>query len=269
MKYFDAHCHIQFDAYDADREVLIASMTEQEVGGLVVGVDYASSQKAIALAKQHDSLFASVGLHPNDTHLEPFSMDAFRSLASHPKVLAIGECGLDNFRPVDPAAAKAKQREVFEQHVQLAIETDKPLMIHSRPAKGTQDAYEDLIEILGSYKREHGERLRGDIHFFVGGVEEARKLIELDFTLSYTAVLTFARDYDDVVRFAPLSHLLSETDSPYVAPPPNRGSRNDPRAVRAVVQAMADIRNEELETVRMQVLANAGRVFGPALRDLK
>jgi len=269
MKYFDAHCHIQFDAYDADREELIASMVEQEVGGLVVGVDYASSQKAITLAEQHDSLFASVGLHPNDTHLEVFDADAFRALAMHPKVLAIGECGLDNFRPADPDATKAKQREVFEQHVQLAIEADKPLMIHSRPTKGTQDAYIDLIDILGSYKREHGERLRGDIHFFVGGIEEARKLVALDFTLSYTAVLTFARDYDEAVRFIPPTHLLSETDSPYVAPPPNRGSRNDPRAVKAVVQAIADIRAEDPETIRLQILENAGRVFGPALRDLK
>ncbi|MDB5265315.1 MAG: TatD DNase family protein [Parcubacteria group bacterium] len=269
MKYFDAHCHIQFDAYDADREELIASMIEQEVGGLVVGVDYASSEKAISLAEQHDSLFASVGLHPNDTLEEVFDMNVFRTLASHPKVLAIGECGLDNFRPEDVDLSKPKQREVFEQHVQLAIETDKPLMIHSRPSKGTQDAYHDLIDILGSYKREHGERLHGDIHFFVGGVEEARSLIELGFTLSYTAVLTFTHDYDEVVRFAPLTSLLSETDSPYVAPPPNRGSRNDPRAVRAVVRAMAEIRSEDPEMVRSQILSNAERVFGPALRGAK
>lgn len=264
MKYFDAHCHIQFDAYDADRDELIASMKEQEVGALVVGVDYASSQKAVALAEQHDSLWASVGLHPNDAHLEPFDMEAFRALAAHPKVVAIGECGLDNFRPEDPDATKAKQREVFEQHVQLAIELDKPLMIHSRPTKGTQDAYADLIDILSSYKREHGERVRGDIHFFVGGLEEARALVALGFTLSYTAVLTFARDYDDVVRSVPLTHLISETDSPYVAPPPNRGSRNDPRAVKAVVEAMAGIRGEDPDAVRSQILANAQRVFGLA-----
>jgi TatD DNase family protein len=261
MKYFDAHCHIQFDAYDADREALIASMQEQEVGGMVVGVDYDSSQKAVVLAQQHDSLWASVGLHPNDTLDEMFDINAYRTLAAHPKVVAIGECGLDNFRPEDIELSKPKQREVFEQHVQLAIETDKPLMIHSRPAKGTQDAYTNLIDILSSYKREHGERVRGDIHFFVGGIEEARKLIELDFTLSYTAVLTFARDYDDVVRFIPLTHLISETDSPYVAPPPNRGSRNDPRAVRAVVEAIAGIRGEEREVVRAQLLRNAQNVF--------
>ncbi|HEV7121552.1 MAG TPA: TatD family hydrolase [Candidatus Paceibacterota bacterium] len=264
MRYFDAHCHIQFDAYDADRDALIASMDEQEVGGMVVGVDYVSSQKAVALAEQHDSLWASVGLHPNDVHLEEFDATTFRSLAAHPKVVAIGECGLDNFRPEDPSAMKAKQRAVFEQHVQLAIEADKPLMIHARPAKGTQDAYADLIDILGSYQRAHGARVRGDIHFFVGGVEEARALVDLGFTLSYTAVLTFARDYDEVVRSVPLASLISETDSPYVAPPPNRGSRNDPRAVKAVIEAIAGIRNEDPDSVRSQILANAQRVFGLA-----
>lgn len=264
MKYFDAHCHIQFDAYDVDREELIRSMEIEEVGGMVVGVDLESSKKAIALAEQHDSLYAAVGLHPNDVLLESFDMDTYRALAAHPKVRAIGECGLDNFRPTDLSAAKVKQRELFEQHVQLAIEMDKPLMIHSRPSKGTQDAYEDLIDILGSYKQEHGDKLRGDIHFFVGGVEEAQKLVKLGFSLSYTAVLTFARDYDEVVRSIPLTHLISETDSPYVSPPPNRGSRNDPRAVKAVIEAIADIRGEKVEMVRTQILANAGSLFGLA-----
>ena len=135
-------------------------------------------------------------------------------------------------------------------------------MIHARPTKGTQDAYVDLINILRSYKKEHGERLRGDIHFFVGGIDEARELIELDFTLSYTAVLTFTHDYDEVVRFIPLTHLLSETDSPYVAPVSRRGQRNDPFSVRDLVQAMAAIRGESEEVVREAVLANARRVFG-------
>ncbi len=261
MKYFDAHCHIQFPPFDADREELIAAMKAQGVGGNVVGVDLASSRAAIALAGQHDGLFASVGLHPNDTPEEPFDTEAFAELAAHPKVIAIGECGLDNFRPQDPESEKARQRDVFEKHVQLAITAGKPLMIHARPAKGTQDAYRDLVGILSSYKKEYGEKLWGDVHFFVGGIDEARALIELDFTLSYTAVLTFARDYDETVRFAPLSHLITETDSPYVAPPPNRGTRNDPRAVPAVVEAMAGIRGEDSDAVRVHILQNAQRVF--------
>jgi TatD DNase family protein len=245
-------------------------MAAEGGGGMVVGVDLASSERAIALAQQHEHLYASVGLHPNDTPDEPFDRAAFAGLAKSPKVIAIGECGLDNYRPENPENEKERQRKVFESHIQLAIEAGKPLMIHARPRKGTQDAYRDLIDILKAYKKEHGEKLWGDIHFFVGGIDEARDLIGLDFTLSYTAVLTFARDYDEVVRFAPLTHLLSETDSPYVSPPPYRGKRNDPRAVRAVVEAIAGIRGEDSETVRGDILQNVERVFRlpPAFLDI-
>lgn len=262
MKYFDAHCHIQFPMYDEDREALAARMEQEQFGGIVVGVDHSSSEQAIALAESHPHLWAAAGLHPNYTQEQEFTYDAFRALARHPKVVAIGECGLDNFRPENPDATRAKQREVFETHVQLAIELDKPLMIHARPTKGTMDAYKDSIDILTSYKKEHGNKLRGDIHFFVGGIEEARALVELDFTLSYTAVLTLTHEYDEVVRFIPLAHLLSETDSPYVAPVSRRGQRNDPFSVLDVVARIAEIRGEQEESVREAVLANARRVFG-------
>lgn len=262
LKYFDAHCHIQFPMFDEDREELASRMEAEAFGGIVVGVDARSSEQALTLAQTHAHLWAAAGLHPNYTQEQEFDSEAFRLLAKHPKVVAIGECGLDNFRPEHPDAVRARQIEVFEAHVKLAIEVNKPLMIHARPTKGTQDAYQDLIEILRSYKKEHGDRLRGDIHFFVGGIEEARALIELDFTLSYTAVLTFTEDYDDVVRFIPLTHLLSETDSPYVAPTSRRGQRNDPFSVRDVVAAMARIRGEDEEMVREAVLANTRRVFG-------
>lgn len=261
IQYFDAHCHIQFEGYDEDRASVLAQMEEARVGGLVVGTDLESSKKAISLVQDSTSLWASVGLHPNAVTEESFDLEEWRVLAESPRVVAIGECGLDNYRPSDPDATKALQRKVFAEHIQLAVETGKPLMIHARPSKGTQDSYHDALDMLKSAKREHGDRLRGDMHFFVGGIEEARGFIELDFTLSYTAVLTFARDYDDVVRFVPLTHLLSETDSPYVAPAPNRGKRNDPRAVRSVLEAIASIRGEDEETVRKTILDNAARVF--------
>ena len=261
MRYFDAHCHIQFSQYDADREQIVERMHQAEVFALVVGTDLESSKKAIILAQEHEHLFASVGLHPNAVLTESFEYQAYRELARDPKVLAIGECGLDNFRPEDVEVSKPKQREVFLEHVRLAVGTGKPLMIHSRPSKGTQDAYRDLIDILTSAKREYGEKLRGNIHFFVGGIEEAREFLALDFTMSYTAVLTFARDYDEVVKYIPLTHLLTETDSPYIAPAPRRGQRNDPLAVIDVVEIVASIRNENTETVKFQLLENAKRLF--------
>jgi TatD DNase family protein len=264
MRYFDAHCHIQFDMYDADRAEVLARMLEAEVGGLIVGVNRASSEAAIALVQGQPELFASVGLHPNDTH-EEFDMEAFEKMARQSKTVAIGECGLDYYRSEklksEPEDVKKKQKEIFEQQIELAVKYEKPLMIHSRPSKGTQDAYHDTLDILRSKQREYGDRLKGNMHFFVGGIDEARAFVDLDFTLSYTAVITFARDYDDVIRSVPLTHLLTETDSPYVAPAPNRGRRNEPTAVRDVVRAIASIRSEDEESVRETLLANAFRVF--------
>jgi TatD DNase family protein len=260
MRYFDAHCHVQFPMYDDDREEVIARMQAQEMGGLVVGVDYDSTKKAIALAEMHDHLFASVGLHPNDVALEEYDGAEMERLATDPKVVAIGECGLDYFRPEDPGAAKQKQKEAFEQHIALAVKTGKPLMIHARPSKGTMDAYEDALALLESAKQEHPE-LRGDFHFFVGDIATAARIVALDFTISYTAVLTFARDYDEVVRSIPLTHIISETDAPYAAPAGRRGQRNDPLAIPEIVAAIARIREEDEEVVRAALLENTKRLF--------
>ena len=261
VKYIDAHCHIQFEQYAEDDAELIARMREEGVAGIVVGVDYESSKKAVALAEKHEHLFASVGLHPNRVGQEIFNADSFRELASSPKVVAIGECGLDYFRPVEVNdEVKNKQKEVLQKHIALATETDKPLIIHARPSKGAMDAYHDLIEILKKAKVKH-PKLCGDIHFFVGGLAEAQALVTLDFTISFTAVITFARDYDEVICTVPLASILSETDAPYVAPAPRRGERNDPLAVMDVVAKIAEIRSEPLEIVRTELLANAVSLF--------
>lgn len=259
-KYVDAHCHIQFEQYANDEQSLIARMREEGVVGIVVGVDLESSKKALALAEAHEHLFASVGLHPNHTD-ETFDAAAYQALAEQPKVVAIGECGLDYFRPTDVNdEVKAKQKALLEQHIELAAALDKPLIIHARPSKGTQDAYRDLISILTEAKGKH-PALRGDIHFFVGSTEGARELVALGFTVSYTAVITFARDYDETIRSVPLESLLSETDAPYVAPASRRGERNDPLAAIEVVRQLAQVRGEDFETVRQALFENAKRLF--------
>jgi TatD DNase family protein len=263
MKYFDAHCHIQFPQYAEDAAILLGKMKEEGVGGLVVGVDLDSSRKAIETAVEATGtlpLYAAIGHHPNHDE-EAYDAAAFRELATHQKVVAIGECGLDYYRPDDAESAKGPQKEIFEAHVALAAEVGKPLMIHARPAKGTMNAYHDLIDILRTKKREYGDALSGNVHFFVGGVEEAKAILDLGFTMSYTAVLTFTADYDEVVRYLPLGSILSETDSPYIAPAENRGKRNDPLAVRQVVAAIARIRGEEEEVVRDALVENAKRLF--------
>jgi len=261
MKYFDAHCHVQFDSYDTDREEVIKKMEEQGVGGLVVGCDLESSKRAIEVVEKYPHLWAAVGLHPNDKRDEVFDINNYRELAKSEKVVAIGECGLDYFRPIDATPEiKAKQQDIFKQHIALAAELDKPLVIHSRPTKGTQDAYQDVIEILKEAKGKH-PALKGDIHFFVGGIEEMQEFIKLGFTISFTAVITFARDYDEVIRQAPLEAVLCETDSPFVAPVSRRGQRNDPLAVIEVAAKIAEIRGEDPERVRTALLENAERLF--------
>ena len=261
VRYIDAHCHLQFEQYAPDETELIERMRDEGVAGIVVGVDRESSEKAVALAEKYEHLFASVGLHPNRVADESFDEAAYRALAEHPKVISIGECGLDYFRPVEVNDdIKNKQKEILQKHIELAAELDKPLILHPRPSKGTMDAYHDLIEILKPAKVAH-PNLRGDAHFFVGGVMEENALIALGFTVSFTAVITFARDYDEVIRAAPLSSILSETDAPYVAPASRRGQRNDPLAVIEVVAKIAEVRGEDPETVRAALLANARRLF--------
>jgi len=262
IKYVDAHCHVQFDDYAGDVEKLIAQMEDAGVAGIVVGVDLDSSRKAVALAERHEHLYASVGLHPNREPSEWYEAAAYRELARSPKVVAIGECGLDYFRPVEVnEETKRKQKHILHDQIKLAAELDMPLIIHARPSKGTMDAYRDLIEILQKTKEKYGEKLRGDVHFFVGGISEAEALIALGFTISFTAVITFARDYDEVIRNIPLASILSETDAPYVAPASRRGERNDPLAIIEVVNKVAEIRGEDPKLVRDALLANACRLF--------
>lgn len=263
MRYFDSHCHIQFDKYAQDRDAVLARMQEEGVGALVVGVDKESSEGALELVRETDFLWATAGHHPNDTPLDQFDEAATRQLLSDPKVVAVGECGIDYFRPEDAnAEVKRAQRELFLKHVALSVETGKPLMIHGRPRKGSMDAYQDILDVLESAKREHGEKLRGNMHFFVGDTDVARRVFALGLTVSYTAVLTFARDYDETVRFAPLDRLLTETDAPYVAPKSRRGERNDPLSIPEIVTALAEIRGEDREAVRQAVVGNAVALFG-------
>lgn len=261
IRYIDVHCHLQFPPYDADRDECIAAMRARGIAGIVVGVDRASSEEAVALARKHEHIYASVGLHPNYISRERFEIEAYEALARDPRVVAIGECGLDYFRPnALTAEVVHEQKQVLKNHVAVARRVGKPLIIHARPSRKTQDAYQDLIALLAEAKHEE-PALSGDIHFFVGGSSEAKHLISLGFSVSFTAVITFARDYDDTMRAVPLSSILAETDAPYVAPASRRGERNDSFAVEEVVAEIARIRGEDTEDVRRAIMENAKRLF--------
>lgn len=266
--YVDIHSHLYFPEFDADREEEIAKLKENKIATINVGTDFDSSEKSIVLAEKHENLFATVGFHPGDVTTETMFDECLEKLAENKKVVAIGECGLDYFRPTENfEPVKQNQKVIFQKQIDLALKLDKPLMLHVRPSKGTMDAYFDALEILENQKKISGEKLHGNVHFFVGDVEVLKRFLSIGFTVSFTGVLTFARDYDAVVQTAPLDMIMSETDAPFVAPTPYRGKRNSPLYIPEVVKKIAELRGEDFEVVRKALYANAKRSFPAVARE--
>ncbi len=261
IKYIDIHSHLNLSQFDADADVVAEAMATEGVAAITVGTNIKTSARAIELAERHENLFACIGLHPVDDAGSVVDVAAFEEQLKHPKVVAIGECGLDYFR-LENDDDKIRQRENFQKQIDLAIIYDKPLMLHVRPSAGTFDAYDDVLEILRPQVAEHGSRLRGNSHFFAGTKEQAIKFNELGFTVSFTGVVTFTHDYDETIKTVSADMLHGETDAPYVAPVPHRGERNTPMYVKYVYEKIADIRGEDREAMRLQLLANAQKMFG-------
>lgn len=262
-KYFDIHSHVSFSDYDKDRTEVINRMKEKGVASITVGVDFKSSENAVKLAEMHDNLYASIGLHPADNKKETFDPEKYKTLVKNEKVVAIGECGLDYFRiDENDVREKNRQRTIFHRQIDFAAANNKAMMLHLRPKRGTLDAYMEALNILNAKKKEYGEKLFGNVHFFVGDTKIAKRFYDINFTISFTGVITFTGDYDSVIREAPINMLLSETDCPYATPVPFRGKRNEPVYVEKVVRRIAEIRGEDFETVRDVIVENAYRVFG-------
>ncbi len=254
MDYIDIHCHLNLDEYNLDIQETIKRANDLKVGIIVVGVDIESSRRAVKIAEENENIWACIGLHPADDPKEVFDFDAYKELASHPKVVAIGETGFDYYHMKKEDGDR--QREIFEKHIMIANEVNKPLMLHVRNGVNGEDAYKDAIESLKKHSKVHG-----DVHFFAGSLEQAHEFINLGFKLSFTGVITFARNYDEVIKGIPLNMIISETDSPYVTPVPYRGQRNEPSYVIEVVKKIAEIRGEDMEVVRKQIVNNAKTLF--------
>jgi len=259
-QYFDIHSHLNFPEYDADRAEVLARMREKEVWTITVGVNLETSRSAAQLAEQNADVFACIGLHPvDDAHtgiVSSFDEKDFASLVTNPKVVAIGECGLDYGRAGTATdAEKARQKKDFEKQIDFAVANNKLLMLHIR------NAHNDALDILASKKREYGERLRGNSHFFAGTTEIEKKYLDLNFSVSFTGVITFTSDYDEAVKYAPLDMIMSETDAPFVSPIPHRGKRNEPIYVEYVAQKMAQIKGKSTEEMQKILVDNAIRVF--------
>ncbi|MCX6755071.1 MAG: TatD family hydrolase [Candidatus Nomurabacteria bacterium] len=258
-KYIDIHSHLNLEQLNPDHEAVIARMVEHDVATIVIGVDYETSQEAIAVAEKYDFIWAGVGLHPADNLNEVFDFEKYKALAQNKKVVCIGECGLDYFREANEEI-KQKQKILFKQHIELGLQVGKPLMIHARPSKGSQDAYEDALEILESYKKEHNNLL-GNFHFFVGDITIATRALAIGFTMSFDGPITFTNDYDEVIKFIPMESIMSETDAPFAAPVPYRGKTCEPYMVKEVVKKIAEIKGSNEDEVAKAVMTNAKRVF--------
>ena len=269
--YFDAHTHAQFLGYGSDRDEMLARAKAAGIKMITVGTQYSTSLAGVKLAEEHPGeIWATVGYHPAHANVEwhhdkneqeesapeVFDYTKFKKLAEHPAVVAIGECGLDYFRiKEDDQETRARQKAVFLEQIKLAHEVGKPLMIHCRAA------FDDLITILKSEDGNLKTGAPGAIHFFTGTPEDARKLLDLGFSFTFGGVITFSRDYNEVIKMIPLDRILSETDAPYVSPAPYRGKRNEPAYVVEVVKKLAELKGISTEEMAGQIFKNVKSIF--------
>jgi len=252
LELVDIHAHVNFDAFEDDRESVMQRSHDASVGMILVGTEHATSLGALEQAKHYqDGVWAASGLHPTLAR-SGFEYEKYKTLAANKKVVAIGECGIDYFRSGKTQEEKTLQYKVFRAHIHLAREVKKPLIIHCR------NAYDDLVQIL---KEEKADEIGGTIHFFVGSWADAQKFLDIGFHLSFTGVITFARDYDETLKNAPLDRIMVETDAPYVAPLAYRGKRNEPLYVREVAKKIAELRGISYEEVARETTKNATKLF--------
>lgn len=267
FQYIDTHAHLNLGQFTADRDEVIAKNRTEEVACINVGTHKATSELAVELTRKHDDMWAIVGLHPintisadpddTDSVIEPtFDYDFYQTLAREDWVVGIGECGFDYWH--NPDDTYEQQREVFLSQIALANEVGKPLMLHLRSGKesGGRDAYQDALDILKSEAK-----VPGNAHFYAGTYEQAKAFFELGFTISFTGVITFAKVYEELVKNVPLDLIHAETDCPYVAPVPYRGQRCEPWMITEVYKKIAEIRGENEETVREQLITNAQALY--------
>ena len=256
--FVDSHCHIDFPDFSEGVRALLDRMEAAEVGhALCVSVNLEHFPRVLALAEAHHNLFASVGVHPDhDEGREP-SLEELVELAGHPKVVAIGETGLDYYRmrreDVD------WQRARFRTHIRAARAANKPLIIHTR------NAAEDTLAIMAE---EDAGSAGGVMHCFTESWDVAEAALAMDFFISFSGIVTFknAKDLKEVARRVPLERMLIETDSPYLAPVPHRGKRNEPAFVRHVAEEIAHLRGLPLAQVENATTDNFFRLFRPAIQ---
>ena len=259
---FDTHCHLDFDLFDSDREEVLKRALDAGVTRILnPGIDLASSRAAVHLADTHPGVFAAVGVHPNEAKTWTAStLDELNELARHPKVVAVGEIGLDYYRDYAP---RELQQQVLTRQLSLAAERGLPVIIHNRQAGG------DILTLLSQWIAGLPDinptlaGYPGVLHSFGEGLVVAQKAIALNFMIGITGPVTFrnAPELRQVIAQLPVGHLLIETDAPFLTPHPHRGKRNEPAYVRYVADKISEIYNLPVETVGSVTSANADRLF--------
>jgi TatD DNase family protein len=269
MQLTDTHCHLDYNKFDSDRkEVIRRAIDSGLIRMLVPGLQQKSSKEAVQLAESNSSVYAAVGFHPTD--LQEFSESTFqevKELASHPKVVAIGEIGIDYYWVKEPDK-RAFQREALQKQLQFAKEVNKPVIIHMREENDAWfgEASVDLLQILENWKKGLQGPLAerpGVLHSFNGNLETAEKAMSLNFYLGITGPVTYknAEEKRGIIRQIPLDKILIETDSPFLAPVPVRGKRNEPAFVHHIADKIAEIHSKSPAEIASITTANAARLF--------
>lgn len=253
----DSHCHLNFPELIADIDAVRQAMADNAVNhALCISVTLGEFPQVLAIAEAYDNIYASVGVHPDYEDEGEVAVEKLVKLADHPKVIAIGETGLDYFRLTGDLEW---QRDRFRNHIRAAIEAGKPLIIHTRAAA------EDTIRIM---REEQAQRVGGVMHCFTESIEVARQAIELGFYISFSGIVTFknATQLKEVAKLVPLDRMLVETDSPYLAPVPYRGKTNQPAYVKYVAEEVAMLRGIPFETLAKATTSNFFNLFKHAGR---
>ncbi len=265
--FIDSHAHLEGKRYDSDRDLVLARAKQRGIEAYLAignGEGPATADCGIRLAEkyggrdEYPEIFASVGIHPHEAHLANDAADSqLLEWARHPKVIAWGEIGLDYFYDHSPRDA---QKAVFRQQMELAERAKLPIIIHCRPSDNSENAWDDCLAIIEDQWVSNGRG--GILHCFTGSVEHARRALEFGFMISFAGNITFpkAQSIREAAQFVPLDRMLIETDSPYLAPLPHRGQRNEPAFVTEVARQIGQLRGLPAETVGQQTADNF-RVF--------
>lgn len=250
--FVDTHTHLDFDAFDEDREKVIQRAIENQVLAIItIGTDLETSKQAILLAEKYASIYASVGIHPSDcAGAKDKDFDFIKELAAHEKVVAIGEIGLDYYHM---HAEKEIQAKAFEKQIRIARELNLPMIIHNR------DSHTDMLEILNN---EGIKEIGGVMHSFSGDLDFLDKIIALNMHVSFTGNITFKKSTsNELVKKAPVENMLLETDCPFLTPVPLRGKRNEPAFIVHTAKKIAEIKEIELELLGKITSENAKSLF--------